>query len=233
MAKLKYYGHSCWEFKQDDTSLLFDPYLSESPWTKGIPADLHPTLILLTHGHFDHLGDALEIARRSGAPILASYELANYVQEEGLQAIDGGFGGVDTFDWGWVKFVPAWHSSSWTPPGQSLRSNIPNGFVVKFFDHTYYEAGDTCAFLDMKLIAELTPIDVALLPIGGHYTMGVQEAVKAVEFVGPKVALPMHYSTWQPIEADPEEVKRLVESQTKSKVVVLRPGAEWDVPESL
>lgn len=233
MARLKYYGHACWSLQQGNTNVLIDPFLSDNPWTKGIPTDLRPTAIFLTHGHSDHLGDAIAIAKQSGAPVLAMVELADYCQEQGAKSIDGNFGGVVKFDFGWAKFVPAWHSSTWAPPGGALRSTTPNGFVIRFFDQTFYHAGDTGLFYDMKLIGEINPIDVALLPIGGHYTMGVEDAVRAVELLTPKLVIPMHYSTWPPIEQDPEEFKRLVESKTAAKCVVVKPGAEWDVPANL
>lgn len=233
MATLKYFGHACWLLKQDGTSVLIDPFLRDNPWVKEIPADLKPDLILLTHGHFDHLGDAMDLARATDASVVGMVELAEYCQECGVKAIDGNLGGTLKFDFGWVKFVPAWHSSTWTPPGQPMRATTAHGYVIRFFDHTIYHSGDTAVFLDMQLIGELTPVDVALLPIGGHYTMGVDDAVKAVELLAPKIVIPMHYSTWPPIEQNPEDFKDKVESKTASKCVIVKPGTEWEIPATL
>ncbi|MHB1416377.1 MAG: metal-dependent hydrolase [Chloroflexota bacterium] len=233
MAKLKYYSHSCWSLQQDNVNVLIDPFFRNNPMAKGIPDDLRPTTILLTHGHYDHLGDAIEIAKRSGSPILGIKELADYCKEQGVESIDGNIGGTVKFDFGWVKFVPAWHSSTWTPPGQPPRSTTPNGYVIRFFDHTIYNSGDTGLFYDMKLIGETTPIEIAILPIGGHYTMGVADAAKAVELLAPKITIPTHYHTWPAIDEDPNEFKRKVESQTGAKVVIIQPGGEWEIPASL
>jgi L-ascorbate metabolism protein UlaG (beta-lactamase superfamily) len=231
---LKYFGHACWLLQHGNTNVVIDPFLSESPWLNGgIPRDLEPDLVLLTHGHFDHLGDTIEIAKRRRAPVLAMVELADFLNEQGVKSIDGNFGGVIKFDFGWAKFVPAWHSSTWMLPNQAQRSSIPCGFVIRFFDQTIYHAGDTCLFYDMKLIGEVTPIDVALLPIGGHYTMGVDDAVKAVELLAPKVVVPMHYNTWAPIEQDPEDFKRKVEERTAAQCNIVKPGTEWEIPAQL
>lgn len=230
MTKLTYYGHACWSLQHNGANVVIDPFLTDNPWLASFPDDLRPTAILLTHGHFDHLGDALELAKRSGAPVLAMVELAAYCQEQGVNSIDGNFGGVIPFDFGWAKFVPAWHSSTWRPPGEPMRSTTPNGFVVRFFERTFYHAGDTGLFYDMKLIGETTPVDVALLPIGGHYTMGIDDAVKAAELLAPKIAIPMHYSTWPPIEADPEEFKRKLEAKAAARCVIVKPGESWEVP---
>ncbi len=233
MAKLKYYGHACWSLQQGGTNVLIDPFLKDNPWVKGIPGDVRPTAILVTHGHADHLGDTVGIAKQTGASVLAMVEIANYLEEQGVKSIGANIGGVVRFEFGWAKMVPAWHSSTWTAADGAQRSTIPNGFVVRFFDKTFYHAGDTTVFQDMKLIGEVTPIDVALLPIGGYYTMGIDDAVKAAELLAPKVVIPMHYSTWPPIEQDPEVFKRAVEAKTAAKCVIVKPGTEWEVPDHL
>jgi len=232
MAKLTFYGHACFSLEQGDTTLLFDPFLTGNPAVERYPAELKPTVVLVTHAHGDHIGDAVRIAKDTGACLVSIPETARYAASQGVANVAAGnMGGSISFDFGFVKFVPAWHSSSLGE--EHLSVGNPCGFVVKFFNHVVYHTGDTCVFGDMKIIAELTPIDVALIPIGGYYTMDIPEAVKAVELIQPKIAIPMHYGTWPVIEQDPEKFKAEVEKRTKTRCIILRPGASWDIPSSL
>lgn len=168
------------------------------------------------------MGDAVAISKRTGASILAVVEMAARCRQAGAQAIGANYGGTVSFDFGKVKLVPAWHSSS--VGDDLLYAGNPCGFVVQFPGLTIYHAGDTTVFSDMRLIAEMTPINVALLPIGGFYTMGVDDAAKAVQFLDPDMVIPMHYDTMPPIKQDPAEFKGKVEANLRSKVVILKPG---------
>lgn len=231
MTKITYFGHACFSLEKDGSCVLIDPYLTGNPVVTEYPASLKPTVILVSHAHGDHIGDAVQIATNTGACLVSLPEIARYAAEQGAWVAEGNMGGRVNFDFGFVKFVPAWHSSSL--PGSNVAVGTPCGFVVKFFDHVFYHTGDTCVFGDMRLIVELTPVDIALVPIGGLYTMDIAEAVKAVELIRPKVVIPMHYNTWPPIEANPEEFAAEVKARTSAQCVVLKPGAIWDVPAAL
>ncbi|WP_288072021.1 metal-dependent hydrolase [Pyrococcus sp.] len=220
MVKITFLGHASF-YIEGSKKILIDPFLSGNPVASAKPDDFKTVdIILVTHAHGDHLGDAGAIAKRTGAKIVAMYDLANYIAEKyrGVNTVGMNYGPtkVDEVE---IVQVPAWHSSS---DGKYSIGNAC-GYIVKLDGVTIYHAGDTYVFKDMELFAELYgPIDVALLPIGGHFTMGIREAAKAVELLKPRYVIPMHYNTWPPIAADPEEFKKLVGE--KAKVVILKPG---------
>jgi L-ascorbate metabolism protein UlaG (beta-lactamase superfamily) len=199
--------------------------------------DVNPTHIAITHGHVDHMADALPVAQRTGAQVVAMGEIVNWFMARGIEnTADPNLGGVVEYGWGWICPVPAWHTSTIAGSEEapfSAEHGVPTGtaggMLVHLDGKTVYHAGDTCLFSDMKLIAERSPVDVALLPIGGHYTMDRRDAAVAAEFVGAPTVIPMHYDTFPPIEADPEEFKSDVESKTSSKVVVMKPGESHSV----
>src|SRR3954471_11927160 len=165
---IRFLGHACFELSDGSTSVLVDPFLSGNPKAAAQADELNPTTILLTHGHADHIGDTVDIAKRSGAPVCAIVELANELAGEGVDVFDPNLGGTVKFDWGWVKLVPAWHTST-TPKGTV---NTPAGLLINFNDVLVYHLGDTALFSDLQLIARRgNPVDVALMCIGGHYTM--------------------------------------------------------------
>jgi L-ascorbate metabolism protein UlaG (beta-lactamase superfamily) len=188
-------------------------------------SELDPTHILLTHGHADHFGDVVDIAKRTGAQVVAIVEIAGELGEAGVENVsDPNIGGTVKFDWGWVKLTPAWHTST-TPNGTV---NIPAGLLINIGGKLVYHLGDTALFSDLKLVAGRgDPIDVALMCIGGHYTMDRIDAVTAAEFVGATTVIPCHYDTFPPIETDAEAFKADVESQTSSKVQILEPGESF------
>jgi len=218
---IRFLGHSAFELTDGDTRLLIDPFLTGNPKAAASPDELEPTTILLTHGHADHFGDTVDIAKRTGAPVLAIVELAGEIAEEGVETYDPNLGGTVTFDWGWVKLVPAWHTST-TPNGTV---NTPAGLLVSLGGTLVYHLGDTCLFSDLQLIARRgDKVDVALVPIGGHYTMDRYDAVAACEFVAATTVIPIHYDTFPPIETDAEAFKADVERETDSTVVILAPG---------
>jgi L-ascorbate metabolism protein UlaG (beta-lactamase superfamily) len=236
--EIKFHGHACFELSEGETSLLVDPFLKpNNPAAVATADEVNPTHIAVTHGHADHIADAVSVATRTGAHCVAIVELANWLDSQGADAVsDPNLGGTVEFDWGWIKLVPAWHTN--TIPGSSeapfsaehgISIGVPAGFLINIGGVTVYHAGDTCLFGDMKLIAERNPIDVALLPIGGHYTMDRHDAVVAAEFVGAGTVIPMHYDTFPPIAVDGDAFKSDVEAQTSSQVVLLKPGETHSV----
>ena len=218
--QIRFLGHACFELSEGSDTVLIDPYLSGNPKAAIAAEDAAATTILLTHGHTDHLGDTVSIAKRTGAPVVAIVELARELEGEGVQAHDPNLGGTVRFDWGSVKLVPAWHTST-TPKGTV---NTPAGLVVNFNETIVYHLGDTCLFSDLQLVGKRAPIDVALMCIGGHYTMDTTDAVEAAQLVGASTVIPCHYNTFPLIEADAAAFKSDVESATRSNVAVLEPG---------
>ncbi len=218
---IRFLGHSAFELTDGDHRILVDPFITGNPKAAVSADELEPTTILLTHGHADHFGDTVDIAKRTGAPVLAIVELAGEIAEEGIETYDPNLGGTVTFDWGWVKLVPAWHTST-TPNGTV---NTPAGLLISIGGKLVYHLGDTCLFSDLQLIARRgDKVDVALVPIGGHYTMDRHDAVTACEFVGATTVIPIHFDTFPPIETDAEAFKADVEGATDSTVVILAPG---------
>jgi L-ascorbate metabolism protein UlaG (beta-lactamase superfamily) len=219
--EIRFLGHSAFELSDADTSVLVDPFLTGNPKAAVQADELDPTTILLTHGHADHIGDTVAIAKRAKAPVVAIVEIANELGEEGLDAVhDPNLGGTVEFDWGWVRLVPAWHTST-TPKGTI---NTPAGMVINFGGKTIYHLGDTALFSDLQLVGKRDRVDVALMCIGGHYTMDRFDAVVAAGFVGADTVIPCHYDTFPPIETDAEAFKSDVQNAGTSEVVVLAPG---------
>ena len=223
---IRFLGHSAFELTDGDTRLLIDPFLTGNPKAAASPDELEPTTILLTHGHADHFGDTVDIAKRTGASVLAIVELAGEIAEEGVETYDPNLGGTVTFDWGWVKLVPAWHTST-TPNGTV---NTPAGLLISLGGTLVYHLGDTCLFSDLQLIARRgDKVDVALVPIGGHYTMDRYDAVTAVELISPFQTIPIHYGTFPAVETDAQAFKQDVEHAGFSEVIVLEPGGTHQI----
>jgi L-ascorbate metabolism protein UlaG (beta-lactamase superfamily) len=217
---VRFLGHACFALSDGDTTVLIDPFLTGNPKAAASADQVDATTLLLTHGHGDHVGDTAAIAKRTGAPLLAITELSGEMSEEGIETIDCNLGGSHEFDWGWAKLVPAWHTST-TPKGTV---NTPAGLLINFKDTLIYHLGDTALFSDLQLVGKRRPVDIALMCIGGHYTMDRFDAVDAAEFIGAKTVIPCHYNTFPPIETDAQAFKTDVESATASQVVVLEPG---------
>ena len=231
--EIRFHGHSCFELSEGGTTVLVDPFLApNNPSAVASAEDVNPTHIALSHGHADHVADAVPVATRTGAHCVAMVELANWLEGQGVEKVsDPNLGGTVEFEWGYISLVPAWHTN--TTPGSEEKPYSAEhgvvmgpaaGLVIKIGETTVYHAGDTCLFSDMKLIAERSDVDVALLPIGGHYTMDRRDAVVAAEFVGAATVIPMHYDTFPPIETDAEAFKAEVEEKTSSRVVLLKAG---------
>ncbi len=218
--EVQFLGHACFTLSDGDTTVLIDPFLTGNPKAAISADDVAATTILLTHGHADHIGDTVPIARRTGAPVIAIVEIAREIGEEGVQVDEPNLGGTVKFDWGWVKLVPAWHTST-TPRGTV---NTPAGLLINFEDTIIYHLGDTSLFSDLQLVGKRSPIDVALMCIGGYYTMDRTDAVDAAQLVGAKTVIPCHYNTFPPIETDAQAFKSDVESAGYANVVVLEPG---------
>ncbi len=219
---IRFLGHSCFELTEGDTRVLIDPFLTGNPKAAASPDEVEPTHLFLTHGHPDHYGDVEDIAKRAKPEVVGIAEIANELGDAGVENIyDPNLGGTVKFDWGWVKLVPAWHTST-TPKGAV---NTPAGLLIHIGGTTVYHLGDTALFSDLKLVAGRgDPIDVALMCIGGHYTMDRIDAVTACEFVGAGTVIPCHYDTFPPIETDVQAFKSDVQNAGFSQVVVLEPG---------
>ncbi len=215
---IRFLGHAAFELTEGDTRVLIDPFLTGNPKAAVKADDLEPTHIFLTHGHADHIGDTVDIAKRTGAKVVAIVELANELQEDGVENVsDPNIGGTVEYGNVSVRLTPAWHTST-TPKGTV---NTPAGLVIKLGDQTVYHLGDTGLFSDLELVKKRDDIDVALMCIGGHYTMDRIDGVAAAELVGAKQIIPCHYNTFPPIETDAEQFKKDVKG---SEVVILDPG---------
>ena len=222
-VEIRFLGHSCFELDDGSARVLIDPFLAPDNPAATVAADeVDPTDILITHGHRDHFGSTVEIAKRTGARCLAVTELADWIYKQGIENVsEPNLGGTVTTDWGSVKVVPAVHTNTLPDDGAI---GVGTGLIVRIGGVTIHALGDTWLFGDMRLIGEREHADVALMPIGGHYTMDRHDAVAACEMLAPGTVIPCHYDTFPVIEADAEAFKREVEQTTSSAVVVLKPG---------
>ncbi len=217
MATIKYLSHSAFLLDDGLHRILIDPFISGNPNAPVKVKDISVDYIVLTHAHGDHLGDAIEIAKKCKAMIIAVNELAKYIASFSVKSHNMHIGGSYEFPFGRLKFTIAHHGSS-SPDGKYMGE--PAGVIITLTGKNIYHAGDTGLFYDMKLIGEMNEIDVFLCPIGDNYTMGIDDAVKAVEFVNPKLAIPIHYNTFPIIQCDPQEfVDKVIATGRNAKVM--------------
>jgi L-ascorbate metabolism protein UlaG (beta-lactamase superfamily) len=220
-VKLTWYGHACFSIRVDTTTLLIDPFITGNPLAPIKTDEVQADYILVSHGHGDHLGDTVAIAKRTGATVISNYEIQTWLANQGVenthpQHIGGGF----NYPWGRVKLTIAQHGSAL--PDGSYGGN-PCGFLLYLQDKRIYHACDTGLFYDMKLIGE-EGIDLAILPIGDNFTMGPEDALRAVKLIQPLQVVPIHYDTFDVIKQDPKAWASKVAQETSAKVTVMKPG---------
>jgi L-ascorbate metabolism protein UlaG (beta-lactamase superfamily) len=223
-VKATFHGHACFLLEGDSKRIVIDPFLTGNPAAVIGPAGLQKLdAILLSHGHGDHLGDAVALAKRDKATIVATAELAAFCGEQGATAHAMHIGGAHLFPFGRVKLVPAFHGGRVEGDATGKYTTNPCGVVVTIGGKTVYHTGDTGLTLEMQLLEGR--VDLMLVPIGDNYTMGVEDAVRAVGFVKPRIVIPMHYNTWDVIRADPRAFQRDVGG--RAEVVILAPGESY------
>jgi L-ascorbate metabolism protein UlaG (beta-lactamase superfamily) len=212
--KLTYYGHACFSVEAAGKTLLFDPFITPNPLAKSIDVDsIAADFILLSHGHGDHVADVEAIARGTGATLIAPYEVGSWFENKGVQNVQAmNHGGAAKMPFGRVKLTSAIHSSSM--PDGSYGGN-PAGFVIESEDGNFYYSGDTALTLDMKLIGDETELRFAVLPIGDFFTMGIEDAIRAADFVGVNKIVGVHYDTFPPIKLDRDAAVAAAQARQK------------------
>lgn len=215
-AKFHYINHACFMIEKNNSAIIFDPFLDGNP--EGLQAnDIKADYIFISHGHFDHLGSAFEIAKNCDATIISTAEICGLAEASGCKAHAMHLGGTFMFPFGKVRVAMAFHGSG-VPGGHAC------GFVLDFYGTKVYFAGDTALYSDMQLLPQLDAFDYAVLPIGGNFTMDPKDAAIAAKFLQAKYVIPVHYNTWPPITQDVDAYKADVEATTSSKVLIVKPG---------
>ncbi|QDT93892.1 metal-dependent hydrolase [Gimesia algae] len=220
-TKITWLGHSSFQIETAGKTILLDPFFTGNPSGTREAATVEADVIIVSHGHGDHVGDTIDIAKRTGALVIANFEIIEWLGKQGVEnAHPQHIGGAHQYDFGIVKLTIA-HHGSMLPDGSNGGS--PCGILLKLEEGTIYFAADTGLFYDMKLIGE-EGIDVAILPIGDNFTMGPADSVKATKLIQPKRVLPTHYNTWPLIEQDASAWAAQIRKQTTAEPVVLEPG---------
>jgi len=218
-VSITFLGHAGFVFDDGTHAIAIDPFLTGNPVAKHEPADIHCQYIAITHGHPDHLGDTVAIAKTNNATVIATFEITQFVGEQGITQVEpSNIGGKIKTDFGWVALTAAFHSSSCN--GRYM--GMPCGLVVHMGGTTIYHCGDTGLFSDMKLIGEIYRPDIACIPIGDRFTMDAEMATRAAEMINPKVAIPMHYATWDLLAPNTSAFK-----PTDIEVKILKPSQNW------
>jgi L-ascorbate metabolism protein UlaG (beta-lactamase superfamily) len=229
MPKITWHGHSTCTLETDGgTKIVIDPFFDDNPKCEHSVEDIEDVdFILVTHGHFDHFADCIPLAKRTGARVVSTFEIVGFCEDRGVEnGHPMNIGGGYRFPFGYVKMTPALHSGSVAGDESGAHTTACGGFLIDFADSdkTFYHAGDTALIKDLELLRG--DVHVAMLPIGDNFTMGPVDAVKAVEMIQPKVVIPIHYSTWDVIDQDPEEFRRMIAN--RARVQIMKPNATWE-----
>jgi len=226
MVLIRFLGHSAFSIEGKGLRALIDPFLSGSGVAPvGASEFKDRNYIFVTHGHADHIGDTVEIAKASGATVVTNVEVGHYLTAKGATCHPMQVGGVYRFPFGKVRMTPAWHGSGIVEDDQMICGGTPGGFVIEVEGKKLYHAGDTGLTMEMKLLEE-EDIDVAMLPIGGNFTMDIDDAVRAVGFIRPRIVIPMHYGTFDVIQADPEEFAAKVTETAEVRILGIGDSTE-------
>jgi L-ascorbate metabolism protein UlaG (beta-lactamase superfamily) len=226
MVSIRFLGHSAFSIEGEGLKSLIDPFLSGSGVAPVKTSDFNDrNYIFVTHGHVDHIGDTVEIAKASGATVITNVEICHYLASKGVNCHRMQVGGVFRFPFGKVRMTPAWHGSGIQEGDQMICGGTPGGFVIEVEGKKIYHAGDTGLTMEMKLLED-EDIDLALLPIGGNFTMDIDDAVRAVGFIRPGIVVPMHYDTFDVIQADPEEFAAKVPETTEVRILKIGDSTE-------
>jgi len=226
MARITWHGHATCTLETDDgTKIVIDPFFGDNPATDLSVDDVEADFILCTHGHYDHFADCIPLAKRTGAQVISTFEIVSYLGTKGIQNahplhIGGGF----PFPFGYTKMTPALHGGQVAGDDAGAFTTVPGGFLIDLGGRRFYHAGDTALLTDMGLLRG--QVDVAMLPIGDNFTMGPVDAARAVEFIEPRVVIPIHFSTWDVINQDPEKFRSLVGD--RARVEILEPGGSFE-----
>ena len=225
--KISYHGHSVVQIQTNGKKILIDPFINGNQLTDLKVAETRPDVIILSHGHNDHVGDTVELAKKNNALVVANHELSTYLSWQGVNTHGMHIGGAHQFEFGKVKLTQAFHGSSYTTENNEIiYCGMPAGILFMNEGKTIYHAGDTALFSDMKLIGERHPIDVAFLPIGDNFTMGPEDAAYAAKLLKAKTVVPIHFNTFPPIKQDPFKFIELLEDKNGK---LLQPGEAIEI----